>query len=240
MSDDADGVALHVEKVLPLDTARLGNEYFYQSLPLCVVDAVYSINARYSGVQNVLARYCKRFGLRTFRAHGAAFPPIDEQESISQFCARAEQFSPERLAAEVFENRQRTSARSGILKAEASYRFACILRAHRIEYFQQASVATGNARLECDLGTIPGDASGARLQYFWMLAGSDDLIKPDRWVVGFLESVVRHSVDFASAQALVTAAVERLKARHKNLTPHMLDYMIWDYQRGVGKSPRNS
>ena len=62
--------------------------------------------------------------------------------------------------------------------AEASYRFASILQKHGIDYFQQASVLINDAELKRDLGTVPGDASGARLQYFWILAGSDELIKP--------------------------------------------------------------
>jgi len=55
---EAMAVAAHAERVLPLATASLGDDYHYQSLPLCVIDAVFSIGVRYSGTRNVVARYC--------------------------------------------------------------------------------------------------------------------------------------------------------------------------------------
>jgi hypothetical protein len=59
LDSDAIEVAEHCERVLPLATASLGNEFYYQSLPLCVIDAVFSIGVRYEGVQNVIKRYCQ-------------------------------------------------------------------------------------------------------------------------------------------------------------------------------------
>jgi hypothetical protein len=44
-------------KNLDLENAKLGNEYFYQSLPLCVIDAVFSIGIKYQTTQAVVQRY---------------------------------------------------------------------------------------------------------------------------------------------------------------------------------------
>ena len=47
--EDVSSVVDQATRVLSLEHARLGEEYFYQSLPLCVIDAVFSIGVRYSG-----------------------------------------------------------------------------------------------------------------------------------------------------------------------------------------------
>mgnify|MGYP003466554474 CR=1 FL=1 len=46
------------ELLASAEVVELGDEYFYASLPLCVIDAVYSIGVRYGSVRNVIRRYC--------------------------------------------------------------------------------------------------------------------------------------------------------------------------------------
>jgi hypothetical protein len=78
----------YAERVLDLAHARHGEGYFYQSLPLCVLDAVFSLGVRYQAVRNVVARYCAEAEVKQFRPYGSPFPSQEEQESISSFCAR--------------------------------------------------------------------------------------------------------------------------------------------------------
>ena len=40
---------------------QLDQAYFYQSLPLCVIDAVYSIGVRYSSTEATVQRFCEHF-----------------------------------------------------------------------------------------------------------------------------------------------------------------------------------
>ncbi len=235
MDHDVEVIAAHAERVLPLAIARLGDEYFYQSLPLCVIDAVYSIGVRYSGVQRVVARYCEWSGLRTFRTDRRSLPLTHEQESIAVFCERAEQIGPAAMADAVFGNRQRTSPRAGVLKAEAVYRFASVLRAHRVHSFQDVPTAADDARLESDIRSIAGQGSGISLRYFWMLAGSDEFIKPDRMILRFLHSVLGQPVSPGEAQLLLKGAAQRLQARFPNITPRLLDHEVWKYQREQGE-----
>lgn len=65
---------------------QLSKEYFYAHLGLCVVDAVYSINARYTTTQNVVRRYCEHLGLNMIREPLAEkYPEVGSQQSISNF-----------------------------------------------------------------------------------------------------------------------------------------------------------
>ncbi len=67
MSPEVSLIAAQAQKVLPLAGAQLEDEYFYQSLPLCIIDAVYSIGVRYEGVRNTISRYCAHFKVQRTR-----------------------------------------------------------------------------------------------------------------------------------------------------------------------------
>lgn len=232
MDKDVEIIAAHAEEVLKIASGRLSDEYYYQSLPLCIIDAVYSIGVRYEGVKNAVARYCAHFDLRRIRETRSALPPVHEQESVTAFCVMAERIGPASMANDVFRNRQRTSAKNGILKAEAVYRFAVVLREHGIEHLQDIPNVIGSTGLAADISSVHGQASGISLGYFFMLAGSDDLIKPDRMILAFLKSALDRSVRMSEAQELLKAAAELLsKAKYPHLTPRLLDHLIWNYQR---------
>lgn len=231
MSTDVSIIATHAKKVLPLASAQLGDEYFYQSLPLCVIDAVYSIGVRYEGVRNTINRYCAHFKVKRIRTPKNVLPHKHEQESVSNFCERTEKYGPDVMAIDVFRNRQRTSPRNGILKAEGAYRFAMVLRKYGIEHLQDIGAAVRNHKFEKDIFAIPGQTSGISLQYFFMLSGSDDLIKPDRMILAFLKAILGRPVSISEAQELLAAATNQLSDTYPHLTPRLLDHEIWKYQR---------
>src|SRR5262245_22781494 len=79
----AQTVANFAERVLNLQEAVLHEAYYYQSLSLCVIDAVFSINARYAAVENVVARYCQRFKLVRIRPDRTKLPERVEQEDVA-------------------------------------------------------------------------------------------------------------------------------------------------------------
>lgn len=238
MTPDHERIALYADRVLPLSAAHLSDDYFYQSLPLCVIDAVYSIGVRYTGVQRVVARYCEYFGLQKVRSDPHALPAREEQESIGTSCEHVEQLGIEAMTSKVFANRQRTSTQNGILKSEAVYRFASVLRGHGVEYLQDIPVAAENAALERDIREIPGQRSGISLQYLWMLAGSDEFIKPDRMILRFLQAALERTVAVPEAQELLRGATEQLRKQYPELTPRVLDHEIWKYQREQAAAPR--
>lgn len=223
-------IANYARDVLPLATASLGEEYFYQSLPLCVIDAVFSIGIRYSGVKRVVARYCKYTNQKRIRRKDQ-ISPIEDQEAISVFCDRFKKVSPEEMADLFYQSRQRTSTRSGILKADAVYRFALCLHAYHVDYFQDLRRVLDDRHFEADIKRIPGQASGISLQYFWMLAGSDKLIKPDRMVLRFLEKALGRQVSVEEAVLCLKAACRQLIGDYPKLTPRLLDHEVWKFQR---------
>ena len=237
--DDIGRIADYCEQVLDLSQAKLSNEYFYQSLPLCMIDAVFSLGARYEGTRETVKRYCDYFHLERIRKDKKVLPPKEDQESVESFQKKMESFGFGKFANEIFRNRQRTSTRAGILKSEAVLRFASVLSKFGVNYFQDVSKVVSDEMFEKEIMNIPGQTSGLSLGYFFMLSGSNEFIKPDRMVLRFLETALERRVSPGEAKELVTKAVSNLRSSYPDLTPRLLDNEMWRFQRGepVNKIP---
>jgi hypothetical protein len=133
--------------------------------------------------------------------------------------------------AEMLRNRQRTSTKSGILKAGAAIRFARVLRDHDVDVLQDVPRVLHDDGFKRDIHRIPGQRSGVSLTYFFMLAGSDDLIKPDRMVQRFLTRAVGREPSRDETVELLRAASARLRADYATISPRLLDYVIWNAER---------
>ena len=230
--DDIERLVQRCVSVLPLGSAELGGEYGYDCLPLCVIDAVWSIGVRYGGVKNVVARYSAHYALEHDENR--------HEHSVAELTLAMEEKGVAWFAEEVFRNAQRTSTRGGILKAEAVYRFAAILKRHGMYTIQDIPKIDWYENLRNEIQrpyaqeilSIPGQRSGISLSYFYMLTGSSGLVKPDRMVYGFLRETLNRQVSDADAQHLLSYASQRLNSDFPELTPRLLDHQIWKYQSG--------
>ena len=212
-----------------LKIPKLADEYRYASLPLCVVDAVFSIGVRYTSTQKVVSNLCEYAGWTRFfasrEARGAGEYGIGDLNSMF------DKFGAEGMAESVFQNRQRTSSRSGILKAEAVLLYCRTLIKAGINDFPDLDVERREYAEAIILG-LPGQSSGIAFDYFMMLAGDDNLIKPDRMV----QRYVAHALDLDSvpqprqAAILVRLAAKELRTRGQLWTPLSLDNAIWRHQ----------
>ena len=204
-----------------------GDELRYASAPLCVLDAVFSIGVRYESVQALVRRYADHYDLPLHRA-AAALPSERDQATVSDLVGQIEALGAERFAVEVVQNRCRTSSRGGILKADAALEFARVLAAHGIETLQDLGTRLEDDALIRDLRAVHGQGSGIAVKYFLMLAGADQLVKPDRMIMRFLERVLGHRVGVDEAQGLLTEAA---RALGPPASVGAVDYAIWQHER---------
>lgn len=225
---------------LDLRTASLNDEYFYQSLPLCVIDSVYSIGVRYESTRNTVARYCDHYGLRRIREDKMSFPERATQETVGEFLNKLESAGISFFVERVFRNRQRTSTGNGILKGEAVLRFTRCLHRYGIDWFQDVHKVIHNERFGIEIKSIPGQGSGLSLAYFFMLSGAEDLVKPDRWLIDFIREALKATCPQVTclpsyAQKLLVGSCEILKVKYPHLSPKLLDNTIWNHQRNQEK-----
>ena len=221
-------LADYIEKT-ELNVPKLADEYRYASLPLCVVDAVFSIGVRYTSTQKVVSNLCEFAGWTRFA------PSREGREAgeygIGDLNSMFDKLGVEGMAESVFQNRQRTSSRSGILKAEAVSLYCRALNEAGINDFPDLDVDRREYAEAIILG-LPGQSSGIAFDYFMMLAGDDNLIKPDRMV----QRYVGHALEMDSvpqprqAAILVRLAAKELRQRGRHWTPLSLDHAIWKHQ----------
>ncbi|RGE65304.1 nucleoside triphosphate pyrophosphohydrolase [Anaerotruncus colihominis] len=214
------------ESTLNLASAALSPSYYYDSLPYCIIDAVFSIGVKYTSTQNVVKNYCTYYGLREYNTEQDGY---GDNHTISQMIEHIESIGVEKSADIIFKNHQRTSTRNGILKAEAALRFAQILKKYGIETLNDITTKGLAAAAEQEILQIPGQRSGLSLRYFYMLSGDDSQAKPDRHVLRFLKEHTGHDYSTQQAKDVLKDTVELLKDKYPNLTVRLLDYSIWNY-----------
>lgn len=229
--DEIEKIANFCQENLDLSNAHVDGENDYNSLSFCVIDSVYSIGVNYGSTKKVVINYCTYFNLIMLRKGNNELPPIEEQEPISNFCQNFEKKGEEFFIKNIFKNKQRTSTRNGIPKAEAVYKFCKVLKDNGIEYLQDIKKLDSSEHFEEEIKKIKGQSSGISLSYFFMLVGLEDFIKPDRMVLRFLENILHKKVDLAEAQDLLVKVSSKLNERYPKLKPRLLDFQIWDYQR---------
>jgi len=225
------GLAEACMNQLPLNQL-LSDEYFYAHLACCVLDAVFSIGVKYSSTRQVPIRYCHHFGLNRLRSYGDSLPEAHLQEKLFVLIERIQAQGPEHFAYEIVKNRQRTSSRNGILKSEAVLLFAQTLTSHGIQTFQDLHAKGNDPKLEAAIRKIPGQKSGVSWRYFWMLAGDEQEVKPDRMILGFLEQKTGRRWSNTDAVAIVQALCQHPLLAAWQLNPRRLDHAIWNWQRG--------
>jgi hypothetical protein len=132
---DVSLLVAHISRTLgDLTRPQPEGEYKYSSVALCVIDAVFSIGVRYESTWRTVCDWARHYGWEVNR------DKADREHTVSEFANLMQPYEGrwEQLAVQVFRNSQRTSSRSGILKAEATYRFAQALQRHQIETFGDA------------------------------------------------------------------------------------------------------
>lgn len=218
--EHAQRLADYCRDKLDMDNAIVPANYGYRSLPLCIIDAIFSMGVRYTSTRRTVKRFINYFQLT-------------EPLSISDFIALYDQHSVDFMTHEVYQNRQRTSPRGGILKAEAILEVAQVLQNYHVEQLSDIQQVINDPAFEADYKQVRGQGSGISLRYFYMLTGETEQIKPDRMIIAFIRTALdKNKVGVDEAYRLIVRTVELLQADYPNLTPRDLDWAIWNYQRG--------
>lgn len=203
------------------------------SLSFCVLDAVHSIGARYDRhVVPVVTRVAADCGIDA-PSVPMSVPECDDPLPLGVFL---DHYPDTGALLGTTRNRQNTSTRGGIRKAEATLRYAAILREHAVLTIQDARAVLRDLprldSIETALRAVPGEgASGVRRGYLWMLIGDQQTVKPDRMVLRWL---ARHNAPVTAdeARTLLRDIAQRVSAEGgREVTPWEVDHAIWRASR---------
>ena len=233
MKSDAQKLADYAESSLQLKAARLSPAYYYQSLPLCIVDAIFSLGVRYQQVERVVSNVCQAARWKTFRDHDSPSPPLKEQKTASELLEliKGHSSSMDTLFKNCCFANPGAAKANRIRKADLVRMFAETLKSNGVESFQDLETCADPQGLERCLLGLPALKSGVAVRYFWMLAGDEDEVKPDRMIHRFITGALGRVAGNAEAVKLIREACVILSGSYSGLNPRLLDHAIWKHQR---------
>ncbi|WP_299038512.1 hypothetical protein [uncultured Pseudokineococcus sp.] len=200
---DVDRLLAHVEATLPREGWTEWPGGWKGQSELALLDAVFSISARYgaedTGVRSVVKAYRDRDGA----------PGVDDLRTLAGF-------DPQALV-DLLQNRQQVSGR---LKAEA-----VVEAARKLVAAGGTSSETVDAEQHRQAYTSVHGLGKQTWNYFCMLLGRPQ-VKADRMVVRFVEQALDRTPTPDEANRLVHAVAERLV-----VPPTDLDHAIWSATR---------
>lgn len=227
---------------LGLQNASLSRSYFYAHLPLALIDSVFSIGVHYAQVKNVVSHFSNQLQWSIYRPLNSAHTPTTEQKSVREFLDAYRQV--ENPAAELFANHGYANPSSArpTRKADLVEQVATLLDRHGIQYFQDLQAYPRPEALDEELKLLPAMSSGIIVRYLRMLAGDDNQVKPDRWILRFFEQNLGRPelrVTLSEAVSIIQHAAKHFKdAGHDHVTARLIDHFIWSTQRACqGKTP---
>lgn len=231
---ELDRLIQHIATTIDLAKAANGVPTYWSSLPLCIIDSVFSIRAKYSGVIRVVNRWCESQEPH-WQGEVPSKPIGDRGPTLREFVEAIDGHLKKCAYDELFGNRQRTSAKNGILKAEAVHLFAKALLDSGINSFSDLRDRSKLGMAEKRVLEIRGQGSGITFRYLLMLAGEDGYVKADTHLRRFVSDAIgadwKQLIPQERATELVMDAAKRLAARYPGLTPGGLDFAIWSFQR---------
>lgn len=213
----------YIKDSLNLLNRPLGKEYSYSCIPLAIIDAVYSIRQSYAQAEKAVHNYCTHYGIAIYKGDNGGL------HTVTELIKCIEAVGADNFAKDILHFENKTAGGNKILKSQAVYEWAKVLKSYGIETFEDFNNADKD-RLETELLKIQGQGDTV-VKYFYMLCGNEDYCKPDKHILAFLEEFAGQPVDNATAQKMLTEATEELKADYPDMTVRLLDYNIWSYQK---------
>lgn len=192
----------------------------YQSLPICIVDCVYSLRTQYYRVTvPIVERYA------AYYLNGDKFSADD---TISRFVSNLERDGLHFFADDVVKNHQFLG---GVPKAEVCYRLAQYLECLNIETIEDFQNFKSQELLNIVICAVKG-IGDAGANYLFMLAGDENRCKPDVHIHHCIADACGSDVSNEECQIIFTEAVKKLRKQYPYLTVRKLDGVVWkEYQR---------
>lgn len=197
--------------------------YRYASLPVCIIDCVYSLRAPYYSVTlPIVDRYANRYMGGDRYAPGDTLTAFLRQIDVSG--------GPRAFADSVLKNRQKLGGKRSIPKENVCYQLARYLRYLHIDTLEDFRNYECPELLDIVIRSVNG-LGNAGTNYLFMLAGDENRCKPDVHIHRCICDSCGEDVSDEECQTILTEAVSILRGTYPSLTVRQLDSIIWqEYQ----------
>jgi hypothetical protein len=202
-----------------LEGMKYSSDYKYRDIMSPLVDVVFSQNEDNN-----------RLTLDTINNFKNHFN-VDHNFTVSKFLKKMEDNKDVDLAKDILKSSLRTSAKGGITRADVIVEWAKILNKFSVQNVRDLISVYENPNIERQLLTINGQGSGETFRNFLRIAGSDDFVKPTRYMVDFVNDSIDEIVDGVQVMSLLKATSRKLRKAYPKLKLKDLDYAIWYYMQ---------
>lgn len=205
----------YCDEVMDFNVPGLGNHY--NSLPLCIMDDVYSLRANYNTVIKLIGNYSEAFlnGDRYVAGHTLK-EFVNNIDKVGDFY----EFTRKYIG---FFNKS-----CGRLKIELCYELAKKLIDIGVNTLEDFQNYKNKFVLECTIRSVKGLADAA-VQYLFMLIGDTSQVKVDTHVMKSVRDSLGRVLSISETQTLYALAVEMMQDKHPGLTVSRLDNIVWTY-----------
>ena len=193
----------------------------YPHLGLVVLDAMFSLQARYSTVVNVLSRYCSLPGTVDWDDR---FDSNATEHGVDELLAVLSPLSTHERC-DLLDNRQ-IAPGTKKRKADVCVEIADCLKSHNVhgvEDFRNAVESSDELRR--DTRKIKG-VGPAAWRYMLSLSGVEK-VKPDTMVVRWVRGIADPNVTPRAAAHLLESATLTLQQKNINVTVRGIDHLVW-------------
>lgn len=198
--------------------------YHYQSLPICIIDCVYSLRAKYYSVAiPIVNRYAALY------MNGNKNYPGD---TVSMLIQRMDEIGgPKKFADEVIQNHQKLGGKNNIPKENVCYQLAKYLQYLHIDTLEDFQNFESPELLDIVIRAVAG-IGDAGANYLFMLAGDPNRCKPDVHIHQSIKDSCGCDISNEECQILFQETVQCLNEQYPNLTVRRLDGIIWRKYQG--------
>lgn len=197
--------------------------YNYPSLPICLIDCVYSLRAKYVVVTSPIVERYKEF----VKQQGLDL----ENDTISKFLENIECTGGiQKFGHEILKSQSKLGGSAKIPKEQVVYKIAEYLRTLKVETMQDFQNFENQELLSVVLFGVRGFKT-AGVNYLFMLCGDSDRCKPDTHVHHAIKDACNQDVSDEECQEVFADAVTILRKNYPTLTVRQLDGIIWSAYR---------
>lgn len=227
-------VAAAIRRLIESAPAAFTAPSGYQSVPIAVIDAVYSARSRYSAVK----RLVETVKARLREQHGLEDPSVEAflDAVFTDGRTRWPRPSDDEHLIGFFGGLRWVSPGTSIPKARTVVTALCALRDRGLVEREQLRNLDVLLQL---LGDVPG-LGETTLRYLALLLGDDEIIKPDVWVMRWLTGAIgdpRFPAPRPPEAAQMIEEATRLAIRENpNWRIRDVDHLIWQVASGRQRS----
>ena len=195
----------------------------YKSLPICLIDCVYSLRSQYNSVTvPIVKRYAQTF------LNG---DPFSADDTISRFLENVQKCGGVKaFGKDILKSKNKLGGKVAIPKENIVCKIAEYLKALKIETIQDFKFFECQELLSVVLYGVKG-MNNAGVNYLFMLAGDSNRCKPDVHIHHAIKDACGQDVSDDECQELFVGAVEILKKKYPSLSVRQLDGIIWGAYR---------